>query len=544
MVKLPGCVVAAGRALVLVPALLLALAGSPSEVAGGELAAGTARSAPIDRALRQRIAPNPGATVSVLIQRSTDDAAIDAVRAVGGTVRRQLRTARVLAARVPAGAIPALAGEPGVLRVSYDAPVLMQGTTDWNDRPLASVYPDVVGAPTLWLAPRPILGTGVTVAILDSGLSEHPDYLDANPPGRRGGGRRILERVAIAGGEGRDPDDEVGHGTYVAGIVAGRGWLGGDGRTGEARPRYSGVAPGAELIGVKVSDRAGVSRLSDVMAGIEWTVDNKDRYGIRILNLSLSSSVAESYRTSLLDAAVEFAWFRGIVVVVAAGNGGPGSTRYPPGNDPYAIVVGATDDGRTSSTDDDQLAWFSAFGTTQDGHARPDLVAPGRRVVSTLASRNSALARAYPDRVMSGKYIRLSGTSAAAPVVSGAAALLLEARPGLTPDQVKWLLMRTARPVAGAGTGAGYPQVAAAARYEGPVGRSNRDLVPSLYLQRAYAARGGAAFAENGWDTVDWSEVGWDPVAWTENGWDSTSWEENGWDVTAWTARGAAVQGD
>ncbi|HEY3110533.1 MAG TPA: hypothetical protein VGL23_17365, partial [Chloroflexota bacterium] len=109
-------------------------------------------------------------------------------------------------------------------------------------------------------------------------------------------------------------------------------------------------------------------------------------------------------------------------------------------------------------------------------------------------------------------------------------------------------------PVAGAGTGAGYPQVPAAVRYEGPIERGNRDLVPSLYLQRAYAARGGAAFAENGWDAADWSEVAWDAVAWTENGWDSTSWEENGWDSTpsdedgwdaaAWAARAAAVRGD
>jgi serine protease AprX len=295
------------------------------------------------------------------------------------------------------------------------------------------------------------------------------------------------------------------------------------------------------VVGVKVSDRRGVSRLSDVLAGIEWTVENKELYGIRVLNLSLSSTVAESYRTSLLDAAVEFAWLKGLVVVVAAGNGGPDSARYPPGNDPYAIVVGATDDGGTMTADDDQLAPFSAFGTTQDGHARPDLVAPGRRVVSTLASRTAALAQTYPERVVGGAYIRLSGTSAAAPVVSGAAALLLQARPELTPDQVKWLLTRTARPVAGAGTGAGYPQAAAAVGYQGEVGRANRGLVPSVHLQRAYASRVGTAFAENGWDTADWSEVGWDAIALTENGWDSTwwdenGWDENGWDVTGWTS--------
>src|SRR5205823_4799852 len=153
---------------------------SPGAIAGDGLASGTAPSAPIDRALQQWIARNRGAAVAVLVQRSSDRAAIEAVRAAGGTVRRQLQTAHVLVASVPASAVPALAREPGVLRVSYDARVLMQGATDWGDRPLASIYPEVVGAPTLWAAARPILGTGVTVAVLDSGLHEHEDYLDAN----------------------------------------------------------------------------------------------------------------------------------------------------------------------------------------------------------------------------------------------------------------------------------------------------------------------------------------------------------------------------
>ena len=164
------------------------------------------------------------------------------------------------------------------------------------------------------------------------------------------------------------------------------------------------------------------------------------------LNLSLVSTAPESYRTSLLDAAVEYAWFKGIVVVVAAGNAGPDTMRYPPANDPFAIVVGATDDNGTAAADDDQRAWFSSYGTTQDGVARPDLVAPGRRIVSTLADKDIALAREFPDRIVRGKYIRLSGTSASAPVVSGAAALLLQARPDLRPNEVKWLLQQTAQP--------------------------------------------------------------------------------------------------
>jgi serine protease AprX len=536
MVRLPGRGLAAGfRAVALVVVLLLVVAGWPGVAAGDE------SKGPIDRALRRRIARDPNSTVAVLVQRANERAGLEEVRSKGGTVRRQLKMGRVLAASLPASAVPALARAPGVLRVSYDPRMRAQSVGDWDDRPLASIYPEVIGARALWTGSRPLLGTGVTVAVLDSGLREHVDYLDANAAGAMGGRTRIVRRVAVATRDGDDPSDDVGHGTYVAGIVAGRGWLDGDGGASGSGSRYAGVAPGADVIGVKVSDRQGVSRLSDVLAGIEWTVDNRERYGIRILNLSLSSTVAESYRTSLLDAAVEFAWFKGLVVVVAAGNGGADSARFPPGNDPYAIVVGATDDAGTKTADDDQLAPFSAFGTTQDGHARPDLVAPGRRVVSTLASRTAALALAYPDRVVRDQYIRLSGTSASAPVVSGAAALLLEARPDLTPDQVKWLLTQTARPVAGAGTGAGYPQVGAAVRYQGAVGRANRDLVPSLHLQRAYATRVGTAFAENGWDTADWAEVGWDAIAWVENGWDSTWWDENGWDENGWDVTGWAT---
>ena len=366
-----------------------------------------------------------------------------------------------------------------------------------------------------------------------------------------GGGTRVLARVAVARRGGGDPGDDVGHGTYVAGIAAGRGWLDGDGTAGPAQPRYAGVAPGASLVGVKVSDGRGVSRLSDVLAGIEWAVDNRERYGIRVLNLSLSSTVAESYRTSLLDAAVELAWFKGIVVVVAAGNGGPDSDPLPAGQRPLRDRR-RRDRRRRDGRDRRRPAGLVLrLRHDPDGLARPDLVAPGRRVVSTLASPDAALALAYPDRVVDGQYIRLSGTSAAAPVVSGRPRCCWQARPDLTPRPGQ-VAARAHRP-AGPGRRAPGPATRRSRPrrgYAGPVGRANRGLAPSLLpaarLRRPAARPPSSRTAGTRPTGV---EVGWDAVAWVENGWDSTwwdenGWDENGWDVTAWTARPPTVAGD
>ena len=376
-----------------------------------------------------------------------------------------------------------------------------------------------------WLA-----GTGVAVAVLDSGIQEIPDFLSAGAPSACGPGAvqcgvRLIKKVPITLSTAGGPDDDNGHGTWVAGILGGRQLTQGG--------RYVGVAPDVNLIGIKVSDRNGLARTSDVIAGIEWAVEHKDVYHIRVLNLSLVSGVAESYRTSLLDAAVELAWLKGLVVVVSAGNGGPDSLRYPPANDPYVLTVGATDDRGSAATGDDQLAWFSSYGLTQDGRAKPDLVAPGRHLVSTLATPNIPLAQLYPTKVVDRLYISLSGTSAAAPVVSGVVAQLLQARPELTPDQVGWLLRQTALAVPGAGTGAGYPQAAAAVRFAGVVDAGQRGLIPNTYLARAAytALHGGPPVS---WDSVSWDSVSWDSVSWDTVSWDNVSWDNVSWDNVSW----------
>ena len=519
-------------ALAVLTAAALLIGGMPTWAPAAQASPQARTRGHVDEVLRQRAAREPGAMLPVLIHRQNTSAALDAIRTHRGSVRRHLQVGNTVAADVPATELAALAQEPGVVRIAYDAPVKLQGAGGGpalNPANLQTVYPLAVGATELWTATPTVQGTGVAVAILDSGIQEGPDFLSAGAPsacapGALQCGTRVIKKVAITLSTAGGPDDDNGHGTWVAGILGGRQLMQGG--------RYVGVAPDVSLIGIKVSDRDGVARTSDIIGGIEWAVKNKDLYNIRVLNLSLVSGVAESYKTSLLDAAVELAWLKGLVVVVAAGNGGPDTMRYPPANDPYVLTVGATDDQGSVASSDDHLAWFSSYGVTQDGFAKPDLVAPGRHIVSTLATPNILLAQLYPNKIIDRRYISLSGTSAAAPVVSGVVAQLLQARPGLTPDQVQWLLRHSAVAVPGVGTGAGYPQAAAAVRFAGVVDAGKRGLIPNTYLARAaYAALyGGPSLS---WDNISWDNISWDNVSWDNVSWDNVSWDNVSWNNVA-----------
>jgi serine protease AprX len=358
------------------------------------------------------------------------------------------------------------------------------------------VFPHAVGADTGRLS-----GRGIGVAVLDSGIdTSHPDLRGALAV-------NAISRSASAG-------DDNGHGTYVSGIIAGRGW---------------GIAPDVKLISLKVSNSQGVARISSIVSAIGWVLAHQREHNIRVLNLSLVSTTADSYTHSALDAAIELAWLRGIVVVVAAGNGGANAPISAPANDPFVITVGATDDMGTRSTTDDRLASFSSFAKTRDGISKPDLVAPGRHIVSALSSPSAPLAQRFPGHQVGSDYIRLSGTSAAAPVVTGVIAQLLQARPELKPGEVKWLLQRTARAVPGAGTGAGYPRVDAALRYSGPIGSTDMGLEPNRLLLQAL----GPDLARVARNSVSWDAVSWDAVSWDAVSWDAVSWDAVSWDAVA-----------
>ena len=307
-------------------------------------------------------------------------------------------------------------------------------------------------------------GKGIGVAILDSGVSaNHPDFIRNNRS-------RVVASVDFSGSQ--RSGDADGHGTGVAGVAAGSG----DASTGYAA-NYAGVAPGADIIDVRVLDEHGLGRTSNVLAALDWVMQNRQRLNIRVVNLSMSTPVRESFHTDPLCKAVERAVRAGIVVICSAGNLGrteqilgynaDGSPIYQmvygavgsPSNSPYAITVGATDSHETIKRSDDTVATFSSKGPTRFDHlAKPDLVAPGRRLVAPMSQElNPTLSSTYPDRVVqptssngrANSYFTYSGTSFAAPVVAGTVALMLEANKSLTPLQVKAVLVKTAQKLNG-----------------------------------------------------------------------------------------------
>ena len=314
-------------------------------------------------------------------------------------------------------------------------------------------------------------GRGVGVAVVDTGIAgDLPDFYTA--------GRSRVIASAVTNPCAKNATDNVGHGTHVAGLIAGNS-LNYPGLR-KLMGRYMGIAPRANLISVKVSDDDGDTTVLDVINGLQFVVDHKDELGIRVVNLSLSSSVAESYKTDPLDAAVESAWFSGIVVVAAAGNDGdaPGAVSYAPGNDPFVITAGALDDRGSTRLDDDVLAPWSSRGVTQDGFQKPEVLAPGNRLVAPLAPRSDfqSLCRRC---VVGRNYFRLSGTSMSSAVVSGVAALVIQANPGMTPNQVKGAILSTRRQVPGVGAA-----IDANAALDG-TGSANGGLTPNTLIDPA-----------------------------------------------------------
>jgi serine protease AprX len=253
------------------------------------------------------------------------------------------------------------------------------------------------------------------------------------------------------------------------------------------------------------------------------------------VNLSLNSTVAQSYHTSPLAAASEILWFNGITAVAAAGNNGTASL-FPPANDPFVITVGATDDRGTPVTSDDAVATFSAYGATENGIAKPDLVAPGKNIVGLLPENDKlSIGRAHPANQVNKTYFRMSGTSVSAPMVSGAIALLLQDEPALTPDQVKYRLMATANKnwlgYDAARSGAGYLDVYAA--IAGTTTQSaNTGIAVSNLLTSGPDGVLGPSVSWNSvsWNSVSWNSVSWNSVSWNSVSWNSVSWNSDYWD--------------
>jgi serine protease AprX len=371
------------------------------------------------------------------------------------------------------------------------------------------VYDQVIGASQLWNTATKLRGTGVTIAIVDSGIFRTKDL-----------GKRVRANVNFNAAY-HNAADRYGHGTFVAGITAGSG--------SQSGGRYIGVAPRADLLNVRVSDDQGMSSESDVVSGLQWVLDNKARYNIRVVNLSLNSSVAQSYNTSPLDAAVEVLWFNGIVVVVAAGNNGS-ATLFAPADDPFVITVGATNDAGTASLADDAVASFSAYGTPESGVAKPDLVAPGKNIIGVLPENDKLnMSVTHASNRIDATYFRMSGTSVSAPMVSGAVALLLQDEPALNPDQVKYRLMATANktwPGYNATTaGAGYLDIYAAVNGS-TTQPANAGVTASQLL---WTGSSPITWGSVNWNSVNWNSVNWNSVNWNSVNWNSVNWNSDYW---------------
>ena len=329
-------------------------------------------------ALRAVAARHPERRIDVIVQLASARADVEqVVKRARGRVTRRLPIIHGAAVRITAADAVRLARSAGVRAVSLDAAVASTGAVD--STALETSFNQSIRSDRSWGMGG--TGKGVGVAVIDTGIDgANPDFRVSQTDKRS----RVIAS-AVVNPAAKDARDTLGHGTHIAGLIAGNGTNrdAGDPLVG----RYAGVAPDANLISVKVDDGAGHTTIADVIAGVQFAVDFRRDLNIRVINLSLRSTVAESYLTDPLDAAVEEAWFAGIVVVAAAGNGGDaaGAVTYAPANDPHIITVGAVDDQRTKSTDDDRLASWSSRGVTQDGVEKPDVVAPGARLVSSLA---------------------------------------------------------------------------------------------------------------------------------------------------------------
>lgn len=527
----------------------------------------------------------PATPVSVIVRTgSAQDSARAqaAVRAAGGTVDRPLSLISGFAGHVPQAALPTLRTTPGVTAVTVDHAVRLKADKWLDDggknAPVEAIKKAAGGKKTNKVIDMASLtGAGIGVALIDSGVAP---VRGLDQPGK------VINGPDLSF-ESQDPGladlDTYGHGTHMAGIIAGS-----DPATPAGTPRFDGLAPGAHLISLKVAAADGASDVSQVIGAIDWVVTHRDDPGlnIRVLNLSFGTDSAQGATLDPLSYAVEAAWRKGIVVVVSVGNDGAAATRVTmPAANPYVIAVGAADAAGTGTRTDDTVATFSSRGNTSR-HA--DLLATGRSVVS-LRNPGSYIDTEFPtarvaDAGGEERLFRGSGTSQAAAVVSGSVALLLQQRPSLTPDQVKSLLVRTANPLPGAdpvAAGAGQLDIAEAAsllppkdsaqgfpaatglgsledsrgtnhvvdELTGTLLRGETDIFGGAWNPRrwTHAAKDGKAWKSGSWNGsvwtggafkgTSWAAKTWSPAPWTGVNWAGRSWTGSDWSGRSWTGR-------
>jgi serine protease AprX len=542
-------------AIILTSALATVLAATP--IHAGSLAT----AAKLDPALLA--STSSPALVSVIVREAmpASDGAEGLVRSEGGRIVHELPIIGGFSARLPGTGLGRLASSPAVSAVWRDGLVRVSSITeDLNRREANTVWQQV----TKLDAVRKLGydGAGVTVALVDTGVQDLPDLAG-----------RIIAKVDFT--PDHDGIDYFGHGTHMAGIIAGNGVM--------SKGTWKGVAPKANLVSVKVAGADGSTDVSIVIAGLQWVYTHRAEYNIRVLNLSFGTDSRQPYLVDPLDYAVEQLWLSGVFVAAASGNRGPdGQTVNKPGDDPFIETVGAADLKNTMTTGDDALAPFSSRGPTQDAVTKPEIVAPGVTIVS-LRAVGSAIDSAYPSARIGDAYFKGTGTSQAAAVVSGLAALMFQANGAMSPDVAKATMNRTAVSILsgkfGPGTGLLDAKGAVDKAVKGTYMRSpaNVGLVPSTGTGSLELSRGslraytdlagdglgaedadgemdklsgemdalGNSWTNLGWTSIGpgplgpvnlgWANLGWSASAWSQSGSAGTGWTDPAWSGTAWT---------
>ena len=439
-------------------------------------------------------------------------------------LKKSFRSLNGVSADLTGAQLIDLAKRPGILAITLDSRIRLSAQYTNNQ-----TWVDSAGVSDFYTGQALSSLNVPAIAIVDSGVAA----------GRTDFGGRVVKQVTMTNLLPNAIGDGRGHGTFVAGIAAGS-------KTG-----YAGAAPTAPIVSIDVMDDNGMAMTSDVIAAADWILANKGTYNIKVANFSLQSTVAGSFMYDPLNKAVEKLWFSGVVVVAAAGNygenGQPTTVAYAPGNDPFIISVGASDSNGTgwTSTDDTAAPW-SAFGYTLDGFAKPDLGAPGRQLVGPVPSA-STMPLEHPERVTAPGYMWMSGTSFSAPVVSGAAALILAKNPNWTPDKVKGALMLSARPTA-AGMALGVGEVNAKAAFDatnppnpnlglnafvGPDGTGGQVFDSASWANTATA---NASWNQASWNSASWANASWANASWNAASWANASWAQASWSSASWNA--------
>jgi serine protease AprX len=458
------------------------------------------------------LAAASGPAIAVLVEAHSVGAASAAVAAVDGHTDLQLPLISGVSAQVDADQLHALADNPNVV-VFPDAtmhPTSLSYSAANVDTQVSAMDPGSDLSPNA--------GEGVGVALIDTGVTPTSDL----------NGSRLVQGLDLSG-DG-DNIDHYGHGTFMAGLIAGDGTA-----SANAPVHHIGVAPGATLVAVKVAGADGSTTVSHVIAGIGWVVTHRDAYNIRVLNLSFGIDVPMPYQADALDGAAEAAWAAGITVVASAGNEGLNSVTAP-GDDPYVVTVGATDTHGTISTSDDTVPSWSG---TQDFHdySKPDVVAPGVSLVS-LRDPGSTIDTQHPEGRVDATYFRGTGTSMSTAMVSGAAAVIAAHHPGATPDDIKGALADSGHALVGSNAPAVDLQAA-----------DNATASPDWW-QHYKVAFGGlgiklkdgmpwtsSRWTADNWEASRWTAARWTAARWTADAWAAARWTDESWTAARWTAQ-------